>query len=177
MPTCRSITTSLVSQFDLKVVPEHPPPQSHHDPSVVFPPHVNEELSVISVFIPIYPCSQFWVSYSIAPPHPPQALYYFKLFLNGACVVSWGCGRKDQYRGKTMFGLYESEAYGHIQKRILCFGEGCEGSDDDVLEMKVYRCKGRKRCSPILDVYGGEHGRMGSTYKEAIQGNMRSVAL
>ena len=61
---------------------------------------------VVTVYVPTYPSSQFWLRYSIAPPYPPKALYYFKLFLNGKCVVSWGCGEKDGYRGKTVFGLY-----------------------------------------------------------------------
>ena len=76
-----------------------------------------------------------------------------------------------------MFGLFESPADGKIQKRILCFGEGCGGSDDDILEMKVYRCKGRKRCTPILDTYGGKTGKMRSSFKEEIEGNMRSGLL
>lgn len=179
MPTYRSITISLVSQFDLMVIPEYPPPEPRQDSVSTLPTLINEELSLISVFIPTYSGSQFWISYSIAPPNPPKALYYFKLFLNGACVVSWGCGKKDEYKGKTMFGLYGSEANGEgetgIQKRILCFREGYEGSDDDILEIKVYRCKGRRPCSPVLESYRGNNVEDGSTVEKEIEGNMRSV--
>lgn len=179
MPTYRSITISLVSQFDLMVIPEYPPPVPSKDPDSTVPPLIDEDLSLVSVFIPTYSGSQFWISYSIAPPNPPKALYYFKLFLNGTCIVSWGCGKEDEYKGKTMFGLYKSEAKREgesgIQKRILCFREGHEGSDDDILEIKVYRCRGRRPRSPILESYGGKKVGIGVTDKKENEGNIRSV--
>lgn len=161
------------------VIPEYPPPAFRQDSISNLPTLINEELSLISVFIPTYPGSQFWISYSIAPPNPPKALYYFKLFLNGACIVNWGCGKEDEFKGKTMFGLYESDANREgesgIQKRILRFREGHEGTDDDILEIKVYRCRGRKPCSPVLESYGGHKVGNGDTMKKKIDGNIRSV--
>lgn len=177
MPTYRSITTSLVSQFDLMIIPEYPPPASHPDSKSMLPIHINEELSLVSVFIPTYSGSQFWISYSIAPPNPPKALYYFKLFLNGACVVSWGCGKEDEYKGKTMFGLYESDAKMEgetgIQKKILCFRDESEGSDEDILEIKVYRCKGRRPSPPVLESSGSNKLGNGGTVKRKSEGNIR----
>ena len=181
MPTYRSITASLVSQFDLMVIPEYPPPETRQDHHSTLPTLISEELSLISVFIPTYSGSQFWISYSIAPPYPPKALFYFKLFLNGACVVSWGCGKDDGYKGKTVFGLYKSDAdeegESGIQKRILCFREESRGSDDDILEMKVYRCKGRRPCSPTLECYGRGHMEIEGTSERETNGNLRSVGV
>lgn len=177
MPTYRKITIALVSQRDLKIIPEFPPPVSTQDSASTLPPHVNRQQSVVSVFIPTYSGSQFWISYSIAPPYPPQALYYFKLFLDGACIVSWGCGKEDEFKGETMFGLYESEVKkegeSEIQKRVLCFRDGHEGSDDDILEIKVYRCRGRRPCSPILESYGGDQVGNMSAVKKETRGNIR----
>lgn len=181
MPTYRSITASLVSQFDLMVIPEYPPPENRQDHDSTLPTLISEELSLISVFIPTYSGSQFWISYSIAPPYPPKALFYFKLFLNGASVVSWGCGKDDGYKGKTVFGLYKSDAdeegESSIQKRILCFREESRGSDDDILEMKVYRCKGRRPCSPTLESYGRGHMEIEGTSERETNGNLRSVGV
>lgn len=159
MPTYRSITISLTSQFDILTIPEYAPPKVPNDPFAPAPSLVNPEDSLVSVYIPTYPGSRFWLSYSIAPPHPPKALYYFKLFLNGKCVVSWGCGEKDGYKGKTMYGLFDSglEWMGEtgVDVRAFCFGDGHASWQpflhDDLsqfMEVKVYRAKGRMRIQP-----------------------------
>lgn len=158
MPTYRSITISLISQFDILTIPEYAPPTTPTDPFSNAPTLVNPDHSLVSVYIPTYPSSQFWLSYSISPPHPPKLLYYFKLYLNGNPVVSWGCGEDDDYRGKTMFGLFKpSRSSGlargaTLQRRVFCFGPDNVGLVDpdvdslsDVMEIKVFRSKGRKR--------------------------------
>lgn len=160
MPSYRSITIGLVSQFDVLTIPEYAPPLHPNDPFFPSPTLINEEKSIVSVYIPIYPSSQFWLSYSISPPHPPNAFYYFKLFHNGVCVVSWGCGEEDGYQGKTMFGLFESEQswFGEcgVEKRAFCFARE-DGSIrrpvhnlGDVMEVRVYRSKGRRKTEPEL---------------------------
>ncbi|KAL8955925.1 MAG: hypothetical protein Q9193_006388, partial [Seirophora villosa] len=106
MPAYRNITINLVSQFDILNIPEYAPPASLEDPFAAPPTPVDK--SLVSCYIPIYPLSQFWLSYSISAPHPPKALYYFKLFINGACVVSWGCGEENGFKGKTTYGLFDS---------------------------------------------------------------------
>ncbi|KAL9033777.1 MAG: hypothetical protein Q9214_007348 [Letrouitia sp. 1 TL-2023] len=159
MPTYRSITISLTSQFDILTIPEYAPPKVPNDPFAPAPSLVNPEDSLVSVYIPTYPGSRFWLSYSIAPPHPPKALYYFKLFLNGKCVVSWGCGEKDAYKGKTMYGLFDSGlgwmGETGVDVRAFCFGDGHASWQpflhDDLsqfMEVKVYRAKGRMRMQP-----------------------------
>ncbi|KAA6408016.1 MAG: hypothetical protein FRX48_08367 [Lasallia pustulata] len=151
----------LVSQFDILTIPEYAPPLHPNDPFFPSPLLINDEASLVSVYIPSYPSSQFWLSYNISPPYPPNALYYFKLFHNGASVVSWGCGEENGYRGKTMFGLFESEQswYGEhgIEKRAFCFATEDGGasrmrSDNlgDVMEVRVYRSKGRRRTEPEM---------------------------
>lgn len=102
MPTYRSLTISLISQFDILTIPEYAPPSIPPDPftdSSNIPTLVDPSTAIVSIYIPTYPCSQFWLSYSIAPPWPPGLLYYFKLFVNGTCLVSWGCGEEDGYKG------------------------------------------------------------------------------
>ncbi|MCJ1427622.1 hypothetical protein MMC29_005525, partial [Sticta canariensis] len=153
MPTYRSITISLVSQFDIMTIPEYAPPPAPKNTSSTLPVLISPDLSLVSVYIPTYPSSQFWISYSISPPHPPKALYYFKLFLHGSCVVSWGCSEEDGYKGRTMFAMFESgEIFmGNplLERRALRFGtETASAADANFMEIKVYRSKGRQRIEP-----------------------------
>lgn len=176
MPTYRSITISLVSQFDILTIPEYAPPATPTDPFSNAPTLVDPDHSLVSIYIPIYPSSQFWISYSIAPPYPPRLLYYFKLYLNGQSVVSWGCGEEDGYKGKTMFGLYDSgrsiTSQPAIERRVLCFAPESRdidqtGADNtsNVLEVKVFRSKGRKRIHPQIHQYCGLAGRKNADRK------------
>ena len=182
MPTYRSITISVVSQFDIKDIPEYPPPKNPKDPFSGSPTVLASERGVASVYIPTFPSSRFWLSYSIYPPYPPKAFYYFKLFLNGVCVQSWGCGEDDKYKGKTMFGMFDSGEvfFGEraVEKRILCFAsEGLMAEktpdklenyvDDpkDVMEVRVYRSKGRKRIRPEVESYENVAAAKNSTLK------------
>ena len=80
MPTYRSITISITSQFDICQLPEYAPATSTDDPFSTSPALLNPEQALVTVYIPTYPSSQFWLRYSIAPPYPPKAIYYFKLY-------------------------------------------------------------------------------------------------
>lgn len=162
MPTYRSITISLISQFDVLTIPEYAPPTTPNDPFSNSPTLINRDHSLISVYIPTYPSSQFWVSYSISPPHPPEAIYYFKLYLNGNYVVSWGCSKEDEYKGKTMFGLFNTgkifSSQRAVEKRVLCFASNDGNAQHntveslgDVMEIRVFRSKGRKRVRPTIE--------------------------
>ncbi|KAI9817643.1 MAG: hypothetical protein M1832_004647 [Thelocarpon impressellum] len=143
MPTYRSITLSLVSQYDILTIPEFPPPPSALPAALT---------SLVQTYIPTYPSSQFWLTYSIAGPHPPGLLYYFKLFLNGAHVISWGVGEEERFRGKTVFALFDAgdglwSAAGRrtrlLEKRAFCFGP--DGDDEGAMEVRVFRAGGRKK--------------------------------
>ncbi len=161
MPTYRSITTSIISQHGIFTLPEYPPPAVPNDPFSTLPTLCDQERGLVSVYIPSYPSSQFWIRYSIAPPYPPRALYYFKLFLKGTCVLSWGCSEEDGYEGRTMFGLYASGdcwmGETGVERRILCFGRGAKPGEntavdqDDMMEIKIYRAKGRMRIKARVD--------------------------
>ena len=187
MPTYRSITTSLVSQFDICNIPEFTPPAAPNDPFSTPPPLVDIHRSLVSVYIPIYPESQFWLSYSISPPNPPKLLYYFKLYINGRHIVSWGCGADDDFRGKTMFGLFDSTRIdGNVrrsfyERRVLCFTSeaetvqnGVSDSLSGLMEIKVFRSKGRKRIIPETQSYqsslGVQHGDKKGTKPRADDG-------
>ena len=178
MPTYRSITTSLVSQFDLWDIPEYNPPAAPKDPFTTVPTLVDTDHAVISVYIPMYPASQFWLCYNISPPNPPKLLYYFKLYLNGRHIVSWGCGAENDFKGKTMFGVFDSTQvhenvpHSYFERRVLCFSPEAgtvqskvPDSLNDVMEIKVFRSKGRKRIHPELREYQSSAGMRHSDKK------------
>lgn len=162
MPTYRSITISLVSQYDILTIPEYAPPETAVDPFSNAPTLISPNNSLVSVYIPTYPSSQFWLSYSVSPPHPPKLLYYFKLYVNGKPIVSWGCGHEDGYKGKTMFGLYDSGRLvanpPKLERRVLSFGPDLGNSKmpdslNDFMEVKVFRSKGRRRVRPTVQEF------------------------
>ncbi|KAI9837440.1 MAG: hypothetical protein M1837_002962 [Sclerophora amabilis] len=167
MPTHRSINVALVSQFDLLTIPEYAPPAPPEtlDPDFLTSPDppssVHQGHSLVSVYVPQYPCSQFWLQYSVSPPNPAGMHYYFKMFINGRHIVSWGVSKAHKYAGKTMFGLFDAGedwmGVRKVEKRVMCFsgantrGVGTSGS----LEVRVFRAKGRKRCEPVLEELNG----------------------
>lgn len=149
----RSINIVLRSQFDLSVLPEfraasvgdgdagqqHPLPDAH---AATSPP---------TAFVPFVPASQFWICYSIAPPHPPRSYFYFKLFIGGQHIVSWGVGQQEGYRGKTAFAVWDhnhdSSADGteDLRKHAFFFRPGASvDHEDNSLEIRVHRSYGRK---------------------------------
>ncbi|KAL8649898.1 MAG: hypothetical protein Q9210_004133 [Variospora velana] len=170
MPAYRNIIINLVSQFDILNIPEYAPPAPLDDPFSA-PPALADK-SLVSCYIPIYPLSQFWLSYSISAPHPPKALYYFKLFINGACVVSWGCGEENGFKGKTTYGLFDSgnRWMGEPGVDVRAFTFACgtstrhamHGIPGQMMEVRVYRSCGRKRIRPELEDFKAIIARSGN---------------
>ncbi|KAH7402373.1 hypothetical protein DE146DRAFT_788060 [Phaeosphaeria sp. MPI-PUGE-AT-0046c] len=177
MPTYRSINISLRSQFEIQTLPEyHPLPQAHYTARGIpytVPKPIDDASSTCSVYVPVYPGSTFWITYSVSPPVPDGHYFLFKLYIDGAHVVSWSTGKEEGWKGKTMFGLFERAEEGEgkrrVEKRVLCFAsEGLDGGEGDVeegafdeemrMEIRVHRAHGRKRVERELEMYGGtEH--------------------
>ncbi|KAL5416794.1 hypothetical protein PMIN04_008018 [Paraphaeosphaeria minitans] len=162
MPVYRSISLKLHSQFDIETFPEYiPRPRSFYASRNIpipasTPPFDDAATSTCTVYIRAFPASQFWLSYAVLPPIPADQHFLFKLFVDGEHVVSWGTGRKEGWKGKTVFALFEvedGEGRKRIEKRVLCFakgdgdGGGVEGCFDEgrCLEVRVHRALGRKR--------------------------------
>ena len=177
MVTYQNISITLRSQYDALSLPEFAPPPGSLP---VTPPlrvggdspskslGDEETAPQISVFVPIYPSSMFWIDYVVEPQKPIPAYFFFKLFINGAFFVSWGVGKEDNYRGKTMHGLFRKTKGAELEKRSLFFsgrttdtpsltnleevstdvqGEGAE------MELRVYRASGRRASSVHTNVF------------------------
>jgi hypothetical protein len=165
MPTYRSINIALHSQFDVETFPEYSPlPQEHYTRPV--PKLIDDTTSTCSVYIPVLPGSLFWIGYSVSPPVPDGHFFLFKLFINGAHIVSWSTGKDEGWKGKTMFGLYErpddEDGNKRVEKRVLSFTSPGENGWDDVedafdekmcMEIRVHRAHGRKRIERQMEPY------------------------
>ena len=129
---------------------------------------INRDSSVVSTLlaIPEDGSEQFWVHCSITPPLPIKALYFFKMFIDGKDVVSWGVSSKNSSRTSVRFTLDKMEDTQlfnfsqPVNEIIAGYGEDVTTPQSDLpsdtrnhlrsqpaLIIKVYRAKGRKAVS------------------------------
>jgi hypothetical protein len=199
MPTHKDIKLSIVSQWELKLYPEFPHPESsqftfrssrstedglvpeYSSPAISADSKADKLLgkkSVVSVYIPSVPGkksqytnrlvakdstgSRFWLRYSIIEPAPPPCkLFYFKLYLNGRHITSWGINPKTTPNGQVMRALFEpSERWNYKDNGIILKNNGTESrpfffgtevnrcsaaNDGGLIEVLCFRAKDRKR--------------------------------
>lgn len=110
---------------------------------------------------------QFWIHYSINQLPTPPGQIYFKLSPNGESITSWDMDPAEAAAGTVARGLYEPGKNWHyrdeservfkqegIQSRSFHFvshlGDGPLLEDGDVMEVQIFRAKGRRRCTPRL---------------------------
>ncbi|KAK0364332.1 hypothetical protein LTR94_011373 [Friedmanniomyces endolithicus] len=158
MPIARGISFSMLSQYDARALPESPlrpldqarpgalikagnkslDPRREHEAG---DEDEDEQTRITAVTIPIYPGSQFWMSYRCPRPPPPSSgrtsdtetgndrsfqFWYFKVFAAGGgcrdvCLVSWGVGEREEWSGKTVLALFEGRSKGGLEKRGFFF--------------------------------------------------------
>lgn len=171
MVTSHGIRIALRSQYDIRRIPEYSLPNAHATRGKSLPLHipmsrlntksshsssangahdVSHPSPVAEVYIPLLAGSQFWIVYNIETLQDPLTnvnYYFFKLFAQGRCVLSWGVGEQDGWRGKTVFGLYDGGEDWRGRKMVERHGLhfGSEDGGEGFFELKVYRCRARKR--------------------------------
>ncbi|KAK9782306.1 hypothetical protein AB5N19_04566 [Seiridium cardinale] len=197
MPIFRGLDISIVASTEAKSLPEYPHPDGS-SVRLVSPdaaPFENpssprqSEFSIlsdgdptrqrkvhprVSVYIPSMPGEQFWLRYNILRTPPPATHLYFKMYMNGALITSWGIlvdvEKTDQPRrsigGTVVKALYEpgerwqntgmdteGRAIG-IETRYFHFMPGLEkrsvAEDGGLIEVQVFRSKGRRRRAPRM---------------------------
>lgn len=109
--------------------------------------------------------ARFWLRYDVREaevPKPPW--YYFKLFMNGRHVASWGTNPETNPRGQIMRGLFDpSERWNYevdgtiyknngTERRPFFFDKEVDGrsaaNDGGLIEVRIFRAKGRQRRIP-----------------------------
>jgi len=122
------------------------------------PPHAqlpasNEVDNVVDVYVTSYAASQFWIAYNVSPLSvslaPGQTKFiFFKLVLNGNCIVSWGVGEEHEWRGKTMWAFYRGGTGGNGWRTVEKKGFFFQNTEKDrEFEIQVFRARGRRRAS------------------------------
>ncbi|PBP19276.1 hypothetical protein BUE80_DR009507 [Diplocarpon rosae] len=197
MPIHRGIAISIVSQVELKTHPEFPHPESsqftyrspdlRRGPPKAFdwtPPSASSDSkadrllgrqSVVSVYIPSLPATRFWIRYNIVEAAITHSeWFYFKLFMNGRHITSWGTNARTRPSGQVMRGLFEPSDrwnYKHegivfknmgTEARLFIFGHEDEkrsaASDGGLIEVMVFRARGRKRRLPKPTDFKNQEG-------------------
>jgi hypothetical protein len=149
MPAAEGIVLILESQFDADTIPEAAIPASTTSDA-------SDDQRIVDVYVPSYLGSQFWISYTVnpamlAPTHAPTKYMFFKLILDGECVVSWGVGEAEEWKGKAMWAFFQGENHGGwrtVDKRAFFFRPTGDDQDFDIL---AYRARGRRRACRRYD--------------------------
>jgi hypothetical protein len=149
MPAAEGIVLILESQFDADTIPEAAIAATDTSDA-------SDDQRLVDVYVPSYLGSQFWISYTInpamlAPTHAPTKYMFFKLILDGECVVSWGVGEPEEWKGKAMWAFFRGEDHGGwrtVDKRAFFFRPTGDDQDFDIL---AYRARGRRRACRQYD--------------------------
>lgn len=103
------------------------------------------------VYVPIYSGSQFWINYACPAINDSETkFFYFKLFVKGQCLLSWGVGKEEQLSGRVTFAVFDGGVDFHgkrvLEKRAFFFQNADtsrrQGGD---FEIRIFRSKARKR--------------------------------
>ncbi|KAJ4389317.1 hypothetical protein N0V93_006783 [Gnomoniopsis smithogilvyi] len=123
----------------------------------------------ISVYIPSLPGSQFWINYVVENEPSPPCHLFFKLHMNGRHITSWGINPKVKSQGRVEKALYEPcDRWNQEDNGVVFKQEGIEAryfyfvsdqqqvsvaDDGGLIEVLVFRAKGRKRRAANLSQY------------------------
>lgn len=113
--------------------------------------------------------AQFWIEYDVEHNSIPPAFLFFKLYMNGRHITSWGINPRIKTGGQVEKALYEpSERWDHEENGVILKQNGIEAryfhfvagqqeqsvaEDGGLIEVQVFRAKGRKRRAAKLDQY------------------------
>ncbi|KAI8627763.1 hypothetical protein F5Y19DRAFT_465675 [Xylariaceae sp. FL1651] len=146
-----------------------PRPKTSPSAEDVDPTRQKKVNPLVSVYIPSLSGEQFWLRYLINQSPPPSRCIFFKMAVNGRHVTSWGINTNACCTGSVVRALYEPGdrwrsmvedneiEYPGIETRYFHFMPGLDNKsvaeDGGLIEVQVFRCKGRKRIAAKLHAY------------------------
>lgn len=111
--------------------------------------------------------AQFWINYVVERNSFPAGHLFFKLYMNGRHITSWGINPRIKSSGRVEKALYEPSArWDQEENGVLFKQDGIEAryfyfvsdqqemsiaDDGGLIEVEVFRAKGRKRRAATLD--------------------------
>ena len=119
---------------------------------------------------------RFWIRYSIDEWASTQSQwYFFKIFMNGRQVTSWGTNARANPSGHIMKGIFDPSGlwnYEHsgvmyknmgLEQRSFFFSfeeqdQRSAATDGGLIEVKVYRARGRSRKLPAPPDFKSQDG-------------------
>lgn len=126
----------------------------------------------ISVYTPSVPAAQFSLQYNIVHPPEPACLFFFKVFMNGRSVASWGTDPSTRASGAVTRALYKPCANWHheengvvlqrqgIESRTFYFAPGLGNvsvaDDGGLVEVQAFRAKSCVPRAPRLAEFRGQ---------------------
>ncbi|KAK3403122.1 hypothetical protein B0T20DRAFT_17471 [Sordaria brevicollis] len=172
MPSLRGIEISLTTEPSNDRVPEFPHPEgssarligSHGGSAKQESISTPKTGPTIAVYIPSVPGHSFAIKYkfNVIPP-PPCKYVFFKLFLNGRAIASWGINPSTlpQQHGNVRKSLWAPGPSHNGQSGLECrnfvFLPGQEhrsaAEDGGLIEVQVFRAQGRTSRAPPLEEY------------------------
>lgn len=196
MPTYRGISISLQSQYDALTLPEFGPPQASQAEtpprrrytdgrspssfSCLAPPRI------AVVYVPIYSGSQFWINYACPVTDDKETKYfYFKLFIKGRCLLSWGVGEEEHLSGRVTFAIFDGGVDFHgkrvLEKRSFFFqnADAIQSRGGTNFEIQTFRSKARKREPAKFERFDlGENDEAQNGFKYALRrANAREILI
>ncbi|KXJ92791.1 hypothetical protein Micbo1qcDRAFT_173947 [Microdochium bolleyi] len=123
----------------------------------------------VSVYVSSTPENEFRLRYAIDNSPAPAKIIFFKLLMNGRHIVSWGIDTTQRNEGTVARALYHpstkqdnkrasrEQPTTRIESRYFHFAPEREpksaAEDGGLIEVRVFRCKGRQRVAAALDHY------------------------
>ncbi|KAF3770692.1 hypothetical protein M406DRAFT_240032, partial [Cryphonectria parasitica EP155] len=192
MPLLQGIEVTIVTQSELGQLPEYPHPDGSSFQSRRLrdnkpddqsnscdgdfqnrvaddPAHASGTDSTVSVYVPSLPGAQFWINYVVKTPPSPPGHLFFKLYMNGRHITSWGINPSIKSHGRAEKALYEpSDRWDQEEDGVVFKQEGIEAryfyftgnqqelsaaDNGGLIEVQAFRAKGRKRRAAKLDQY------------------------
>ncbi|KAL0467083.1 hypothetical protein QR685DRAFT_75025 [Neurospora intermedia] len=168
MPCLRGIEISLVTDPSNERIPEFPHPEgssarlisSHGGSAKQESISTRKAGPTIATYIPSVPGHCFAIQYNInVPPPPPCKYFFFKLFLNGRAITSWGINPTERQHGNVVKSLWAPGPSYNGQAGLECrnfvFLPGQEtrspAEDGGLIEVKVFRAQDRKARAPKVE--------------------------
>ncbi|KAH9999260.1 hypothetical protein F4779DRAFT_631321 [Xylariaceae sp. FL0662B] len=183
MPSFRGVELSIVAGSEAKKLPEYPHPDGSSVRLMRVGPGLDDlrnrgctspscsdgdptRQKKVNPRVSVY----FWLRYNVNHSSPPSKFVFFKMFMNGHHTVSWGIDTSRCSLGNVTRTLYEPGnrwadkngcsglgALVGIESRYFHFMPGLDkqsvAEDGGLIEVHVFRCRGRKRIAITLDPY------------------------